>query len=86
MRRCFTPSVSGAQAAKTREEKVRALQDGRVPIETASYLSLFAADLVADYLAVSWADKLLPFSKLSLADLGASCWLLDFRIILQRAR
>jgi hypothetical protein len=56
---------------------------GRVAIETASYLSLFAADPVAD---VSWADKLLPFSKLSLADLGASCWLLDFRIILQRTR
>ena len=85
MRRCFAPSASGAQAEVTREEKVRALQDADRTRGDRDRV-IFAAALVADYLAVSWADKLLPFSKLSLTDLGASCWLLDFSIILQRAR
>ncbi len=67
MSRCFTPSASGAQAAMTREEKIRALQDGDRTRGDRDRV-IFAAALVADYLPVSWADKLLPSSNSSLAD------------------
>ena len=53
MRRCFAPSASGAQAAMTREEKVRELQDADRTRGDRDRV-IFAADLVADYLAVSW--------------------------------
>ena len=64
--RCFAPSASGAQAAMTREEKMRALQDADRTRADRDRV-IFAAALVADYLAVSWTDKLLPSSNPSLA-------------------
>ena len=66
----------GAKLPMTRHQKIRALQDADRTCADRDRV-IFAAALVADYLPVSWADKLLPFSKLSLADLGASCWLLE---------
>ena len=53
MSRCFAPSASGAKAAITREEKVRALQDADRTRGDRDRV-IFAAALVADYLAVSW--------------------------------
>ncbi len=98
MRRCFTPSASGAQAAMTREDKIRALQDADRTRGDRDRV-IFAAALVADYLAVSWSPAFLESLarrhkhththaswNLSLTYLGASCRQLDFRIILERAR
>jgi hypothetical protein len=91
MSRCFTPSASGAQAAMTREGKIRALQDADRTRGDRDRV-IFAAALVADYLAVSWASAFLePLARrhththththaswnLSLTYLGASCRQLD---------
>ncbi len=66
MSRLFTPSVSGAQAAMTREEEIRALQDAdRTRGDRDSVI--FAAALVADYLAVSWAPAFLELLALKLS-------------------
>ena len=58
MSRCFTPSASGAQAEMTREGKIRALQDADRTRADRDRV-IFAAALVADYLAVSWAPAFL---------------------------
>ena len=58
MRRCFTPSASGAQLAMTREGKIRALQDADRTRGDRDRV-IFAAALVADYLAVSWTPAFL---------------------------
>jgi hypothetical protein len=71
MSRSFAPSASGEQAAMTREEKIRALQDADRTRGDRDRV-IFAAALVADYLPVPWADKLLASWNLSLSDLGES--------------
>jgi hypothetical protein len=58
MSRCFTPSASAAQPAMTPEEKIRALQDADRTRGDPDRV-IFAAALVADYLAVSWAPAFL---------------------------
>ena len=57
----------GAKPPVTHHQKIRALQDADRTRGDRDRV-IFAADLVADYLAVSWADKLLPSSNSSLAD------------------
>ena len=85
MSRSFAPSASGAQAAMTREEKIRALQDADRTRGDRDRV-IFAAALVADYLPVPWADNLLASWNLSLSDLGESWRQVDFRIVLERTR
>ena len=56
----------GAKPPMTRHQKIRALQDADRTRADRDRV-IFAAALVADYLAVSWTDKLLPSSNPSLA-------------------
>jgi hypothetical protein len=49
----------GAKPPMTRHQKIRALQDADRTRGDRDRV-IFAAALVADYLPVSWADKLLP--------------------------
>ena len=82
MSRCFTPSASGAQAAMTREEKIRALQDADRTRGDRDRV-IFAAALVAHYLAVSWAPAFLePLARRHKHTHTHTCFLEPFAHIL----